>query len=121
MSLPFEHRRRPGRTDARHTRTIDRLESVGIERHRPRSSIRGKGRAGRCGDASRGKAPEQRFATAGEFERALLPMASEAGRDAVARLLNRLFDANREREQRAALLAAAAGQASARVARSPRG
>jgi serine/threonine protein kinase len=59
------------------------------------------------------KAPEQRFATAGEFERALLPMASEAGRDAVARLLNRLFDANREREQRAALLAAAAGQASA--------
>jgi serine/threonine-protein kinase len=59
------------------------------------------------------KAPEQRFPTAGEFERALLPMASEAGRDAVARLLNRLFDASREREQRAALLAATAGQASA--------
>ncbi len=58
------------------------------------------------------KASEQRFATAGEFERALLPMASEAGRDAVARLLNRLFDANREREQRAALLAAAAGHES---------
>jgi len=59
------------------------------------------------------KAPEQRFATAGEFERALQPMASETGRDAVARLLNRLFDASREREQRAALLLAAAGQASA--------
>jgi serine/threonine-protein kinase len=57
------------------------------------------------------KAPEQRFPTAGDFERALLPMAGEAGRDAVARLLNRLFDANQEREQRAALLAAAAGQA----------
>ena len=67
------------------------------------------------------KAPEQRFATAGEFERALLPMASEAGRDAVARLLNRLFDANREREQRAALLAAAAGQASARGRAEPTG
>jgi eukaryotic-like serine/threonine-protein kinase len=59
------------------------------------------------------KAPEQRFATAGEFERALLPMASEAGRDAVARLLNRLFSASQEREQRAALLAAAGGQSSA--------
>ena len=58
------------------------------------------------------KAPEQRFASAGEFERALLPMASESGRDAVARLLNRLFDASREREQRAALLAAAAGHES---------
>jgi serine/threonine-protein kinase len=59
------------------------------------------------------QAPEQRFPTAGEFERALQPMASEAGRDAVARLLNRLFDASRERDQRAALLATAAGQASA--------
>jgi serine/threonine-protein kinase len=58
------------------------------------------------------KAPEQRFPTAGEFERALLPMASEAGRDAVARLLNRLFEASRERDERAALLAAASGQAS---------
>jgi tetratricopeptide (TPR) repeat protein len=59
------------------------------------------------------KAPEQRFATAGQFERALLPMASEAGRDALARLLNRLFSASQEREQRAALLAMAAGPASA--------
>lgn len=68
------------------------------------------------------KAPEQRFPTAGEFERALLPMASEAGRDAVARLLNRLFDASREREQRAALLAATAGHESpAGRAQSPAG
>jgi len=59
------------------------------------------------------KVPEQRFATAGEFERALLPMASEAGRDALARLLNRLFSASQEREQRAAWLATAAGPASA--------
>lgn len=59
------------------------------------------------------KAPEQRFATAGEFERALLPMTSEAGRDALARLLNRCFNASQEREQRAALLAAAVGPSSA--------
>ena len=68
------------------------------------------------------KAPEQRFPTAGEFERALLPMASEAGRDALARLLNGLFNASQERDQRAALLAAAAGQASpAGRAQSPAG
>ena len=66
------------------------------------------------------KAPEQRFPTAGEFERALLPMASEAGRDAVARLLNLLFDASREREQRAALLATAAGQGVPAVGADPR-
>lgn len=56
------------------------------------------------------KAPDQRFPTADEFERALLPMAGEAGRDALARLLNRLFSASQERDQRAALLATAAGQ-----------
>jgi tetratricopeptide (TPR) repeat protein len=61
------------------------------------------------------KVPEERFSLAGDLERALLPMTGEPGRDAAARLLNRLFDASREREQRAALLAAGAERASAAV------
>ena len=58
------------------------------------------------------KTPEERFPIAGEIERSLPPMTGQIGRDAAARLLNRLFDASRERDQRAALLATAAGHAS---------
>ena len=65
------------------------------------------------------KAPDQRFSIAADLERALLPMTGESGRDAAARLLNRLFDASREREQRAALLAGAAGRGSPAVRAEP--
>ena len=54
------------------------------------------------------KDPAGRFPLAGEIDLALASMTGETGRDAAARLLNRLFDANRERDERAALLAAAA-------------
>jgi len=66
------------------------------------------------------KAPEERFSLAADLERALLPMTGESGREATARLLSRLFDASRERDQRAVLLAAVAGRTSAAVrAQSP--
>jgi eukaryotic-like serine/threonine-protein kinase len=61
------------------------------------------------------KAPGERFPTAGEFERALISMAGQSGRDAAARLMTRLFDASRERDERAALLATAARRASPAV------
>jgi hypothetical protein len=55
------------------------------------------------------KAPEARFATAGDFELALIPITGQAGPDAAASLLSHLFDASRERDERAALLAQAGG------------
>jgi len=57
------------------------------------------------------RAPEERFPVARALERALLPLAGAPGPDALARLLSRLFDAGREREERAAWLAAAAQHA----------
>ena len=57
------------------------------------------------------RSPEERFATAGDLERALIPMTGQAGRDAAARLMPRLFDASRERDERATLLATAARRA----------
>jgi eukaryotic-like serine/threonine-protein kinase len=59
------------------------------------------------------RVPDERPALAADLERALLPMAGDLGRDAVARLMSRLFDASREREEQALLLAAAAGQRAA--------
>ena len=53
------------------------------------------------------QAPDARFARAGDLERALAPLTGQAGRDATARLMNRLFDASRERDERTALRAAA--------------
>ncbi len=64
------------------------------------------------------KAPEARFATAGDFELALIPITGQAGPDAAASLLSHLFDASRERDERAALLAQAAGGG---CSRGPRG
>jgi serine/threonine protein kinase len=58
------------------------------------------------------KQPEQRFQIAGEIDLALVALTREPGREAAARLLNRLFDANRERDERAALLATAGGRVS---------
>jgi len=55
------------------------------------------------------KTPEERFASAGDLERVLAAMTGQAARDAAARLMNRLFDASRERDERAALLATAGG------------
>jgi serine/threonine-protein kinase len=54
-------------------------------------------------------APAARFATAGDFELALIPITGQAGPDAAASLLSHLFDAGRERAERAALLAQAVG------------
>jgi hypothetical protein len=65
------------------------------------------------------KMPEERFSIAGELDLALLPMTGEPGRDAAARLLNRLFDPGREREQRAVLLATAGGRRSPAVRVTP--
>ena len=61
------------------------------------------------------KQPDERFQIAGEIDLALLALTREPGRDAAARLLNRLFDANRERDERAALLAEADGRVSPAV------
>ena len=59
--------------------------------------------------------PEERFPIAGEIDLSLAALAGEPGRDAAARLLNRLFDANREREERAGLLAEAGERVSPAV------
>jgi tetratricopeptide (TPR) repeat protein len=61
------------------------------------------------------KQPDERFQIAGEIDLALLALTREPGRDAAARLLNRLFDANRERDERAASLAEAGGRVSPAV------
>ena len=61
------------------------------------------------------KQPDERFPIAGEIDLALLALTRGPGRDAAARLLNRLFDANRERDERAALLAEAGGRVSPAV------
>jgi serine/threonine protein kinase len=61
------------------------------------------------------KQPDERFPIAGEIDLALLALTREPARDAAARLLNRLFDANRERDERAALLAEGGGRVSPAV------
>jgi serine/threonine-protein kinase len=66
------------------------------------------------------KDPAQRFPIAGEIDLTLAAMAGEPGRDAAARLLNRLFDAHRERDVRAAALATAAGHVPAAIRVQPR-
>lgn len=55
--------------------------------------------------------PDHRIPTAHGLELALAPLAGTGGRDAAVRLMSRLFDASREREERAALLAESAGRA----------
>jgi serine/threonine protein kinase len=54
---------------------------------------------------------DSRIPSAHGLELALAPLAGTGGRDAAVRLMNRLFDASREREERAALLAETAGHA----------
>jgi eukaryotic-like serine/threonine-protein kinase len=54
---------------------------------------------------------DSRMPAAHGLELALAPLAGTGGRDAAVRLMSRLFDASREREERAALLAESAGHA----------
>lgn len=55
--------------------------------------------------------PDHRLPTAHGLELALAPLSGVEGRDAVVRLMSRLFDASGEREERATLLANASGRA----------
>jgi serine/threonine-protein kinase len=55
------------------------------------------------------KSPEERLLSTGEIERVLAPMTGDPGRAAVARLMSRLFDVHRERDDRAELLAGVTG------------
>ncbi len=55
--------------------------------------------------------PDHRLPTAHGLELALAPLSGVEGREAVVRLMSRLFDASGEREERATLLANASGHA----------
>jgi serine/threonine protein kinase len=57
------------------------------------------------------RTPDQRMPTAHGLELALAPLAGAGGRDAVVKLMSRLFDASGEREERAALLTHTASSA----------
>jgi len=61
------------------------------------------------------KAPEDRFSLASDMESGLLPAAGQVGRAAAARLMNRLFDASRERDERARATAVARGSSPVRA------
>jgi Flp pilus assembly protein TadD len=56
------------------------------------------------------RSPDQRLSSAHGLALALEPMVGAGGRDAVVKLMSRLFDASREREERAAMLIDASGR-----------